>query len=50
MIVLLATHGYGIGAMKLLRPLYERVVSALYLMDHPDEVRDFADYADIHAW
>lgn len=49
-IVLLATHGYGIGAMKLLRPLYERVVSALYLIEHPEDVQDFTDYADIHAW
>lgn len=49
-IVLLATHAYGIGAQKLLRPLYERVVSALYLMEHPDDVQDFNDYADIDAW
>ena len=35
-VVLLGTHGYGIGAQKLLRPLYERVVSALYLIEHPE--------------
>ncbi len=46
-VVLLGTHGYGIGAQKLLRPLYERVVSALYLIEHPDEVQYFNDYADI---
>ncbi len=49
-VVLLATHGYGIGAQKLLRPLYERVVSALYLIEHPDEVQDFNDYIDIDGW
>jgi len=49
-LVLLATHGYGIGAQKMLRPLYERVVSALYLIEHPEEVQDFNDYADIDAW
>ena len=49
-VVLLGTPGYGIGAQKLIRPLYERVVSALYLIEHPDEVQDFNDYADIDAW
>ena len=49
-VVLLATHGYGIGAQKMLRPLYERVVTALYLIAHPTEVQDFNDYADIDAW
>jgi len=49
-LVLLATHGYGIGAQKMLRPLCERVVSALYLIEHPEEVQDFNDYADIDAW
>ena len=49
-VVLLAIHGYGIGARKLLRPLFERVVSALYLIKHPEEVEDFDDYIDIDAW
>src|SRR5262249_31250028 len=48
-IVLLAVHGYGFGALKLLRPLYERVVTAMYLMAHPAEVKDFSDFADVHA-
>src|SRR5262249_12889611 len=48
-IVLLAAHGRGFGAMKLLRPLYERVVTALYLMRHPDEVQSFNEYADVHT-
>jgi len=49
-IVLLAAHGYGFGALKLLRPLYERVVTTMYLIAHPDEVQDFNDFADVHAW
>ncbi len=39
-IVLLAVHGYGVGALKLLRPLYERVVTGVYLMKYPD----------VHSW
>lgn len=35
-IQLLAVQGYGMGAVKLLRPLYERVVTALYLIKYPD--------------
>src|SRR5207244_7506437 len=46
-IVLLAVHGNGMGAVKLLRPLYERVVTALYLMKYPEEVNAFNAYADI---
>ncbi len=48
-IVLLAAHGYGMGALKLLRPLFERVVTALYLMKHPGDVNHFNDYGDVHA-
>lgn len=48
-IVQLAVHGNGLGALRLLRALYERVVAALYLAKHPDEVQNFNDYADVHA-
>jgi hypothetical protein len=37
-IVLLAAHARGFGAMKLLRPLYERVVTALHLMRNGGDV------------
>jgi hypothetical protein len=43
-ILLLAAHGYGIGATKLLRGLYENVVTAYYLLDHPEKAQDFEDY------
>jgi hypothetical protein len=48
-IVLLAVHGRGLGALRLLRALYERIVTTLYLMKHPEDVKDFNDYADVHA-
>lgn len=47
-ILLLAVNGYGFGALKLLRPLYERVVTAVYLMRHPAEARDFVDFAYVN--
>jgi len=40
----LAANGYGIGAMKLLRGLYERVVIAAYLAKNPDETDLFLDF------
>jgi hypothetical protein len=43
-ILLLCGNGYGIGAQKLVRGMYERAVSARYLMSHPDEVDNFLDF------
>lgn len=48
-IVLLAVHGNGMGAVKLLRPLYERVVTVLYLIKYPNEVDAFNAYGDINV-
>jgi len=39
-ILLLCGNGYGIGAQKLVRGMYERAVTARYLFKHPDEVDD----------
>jgi hypothetical protein len=47
-ILLLCGNGFGIGAMKLLRGLFERVVTLLYISEHPDKVEDFLDYFHIH--
>lgn len=47
-IMLLAVHMYGTGAVKLLRPLYERVVTLSYLAKNPGEVEQFIDYSDVH--
>jgi Family of unknown function (DUF5677) len=43
-VLLLCGNGYGIGAQKLVRGMYERAVTARYLMDHPDEVENFLDF------
>ncbi|HKO60135.1 MAG TPA: DUF5677 domain-containing protein [Pyrinomonadaceae bacterium] len=41
---LLCGNGYGIGAMQILRGMYERVVVAAYLSRHPQDVDDFLDF------
>jgi hypothetical protein len=43
-ILLLCGNAYGIGAQKLVRGIYERAVSARYLMNHPEEVHNFLDF------
>lgn len=40
----LCGNGFGIGAMQILRGMYERHVTAAYLANNPDEVDDFVDY------
>jgi hypothetical protein len=43
-IVLLVGNGYGIGAQKLLRGMYERAITARYLRKNPSEARKFLEY------
>jgi hypothetical protein len=43
-ILLLCGNGYGIGAQKLVRGMYERAVTARYLYKYPDEVRNYLDF------
>jgi hypothetical protein len=43
-ILLLSANGYGIGAQKLVRGMYERAVTARYLYKHPEEADDFLAY------
>jgi hypothetical protein len=43
-ILVLCGNGYGIGALKLLRGLYERVVTMTYLLQHPEKAQDFVDW------
>lgn len=43
-ILLLCGNGYGIGAQKLVRGMYERAVTTRYLMNHPEEVDNFLDF------
>src|ERR1022692_736694 len=40
----LAGNGYGIGAYKILRGLYEKVVTLGYLVKHQSEIQRFCDY------
>jgi len=47
-ILLLAGNGYGSGCLKLLRALYERVVTLGYLAQNPEKVQQFIDYSDVH--
>lgn len=48
-ILLLCGNGYGIGAQKLLRGMYERAVTSRYLMNHPEEVQNFLDFHKVTA-
>lgn len=47
-ILLLCGNGYGIGGHKLLRGLYERAVTAAYLVQYPEEVDAFLRYNKVH--
>jgi len=46
-ILFLATNGYGTGAMKLFRGLYERAVTLAYLVQYPDKIDRFINYGAI---
>jgi hypothetical protein len=46
-IVLLCGNGYGVGALEILRGLYERAVTAAYLAKYPKEVDSFLDYHQV---
>ena len=43
-IALLCANGYGFGALKLLRSLYELAVTMAYLCENPSEVDAFLNY------
>jgi hypothetical protein len=44
-VLLMSANGYGVGATKLLRTLYEHAVTLYYLSEHPDELNNFWDYS-----
>jgi Family of unknown function (DUF5677) len=48
-ILLFCSNGFGIGAEKLLRSMYERAVTATYLHQHPEEAENFLDYHKVSA-
>jgi Family of unknown function (DUF5677) len=43
-VLLSVGNGYGVAGIKLLRAMYERVVTMMYLIRHPKKARDFLDY------
>jgi hypothetical protein len=43
-ILLLCGNGYGVAALRLVRGMYERTVTARYLSHHPDEIDNFFDF------
>jgi len=46
-IMLLAGNGYGYGALKLVRGLYERAVVTYYLVANPEKTVKFLDYSHL---
>jgi hypothetical protein len=49
-ILMLSGNGYGFGAHKIVRGMYERVVTSMYIAAHPPEARLFAEQASIEKW
>src|SRR5713226_2943072 len=48
-ILSLCGNGFGIGAMQMLRSMYERQVTAAFISKYPDEVDAFASYDYVHT-
>jgi len=49
-ILFLVVNGYGTGASKLLRGLYERAVTLAYIAKHPEKVDKFLHFAAIQEY
>jgi hypothetical protein len=47
-IFLLAGNGHGIGALKILRGMYERAVISAYILANPDQAEAFLDYDKVN--
>ena len=47
---ILCGNGFGIGASQILREMYERHVTAAYLLKHPDELEQFLEYDKVHRY
>ncbi len=45
----LCGNGFGIGAMQILRGMYERQVAAAYFSEHPEKVDAFVEYNYVHT-
>jgi hypothetical protein len=49
-VVLLCGNGCGVGAMKIVRGMYESRWTAEYLRRHPKEVEDYLEFSKILLW
>jgi hypothetical protein len=47
-ILLLAGNGHGIGALKILRGMYERAVTSAYILANPDQADAFLEYDKVN--
>jgi hypothetical protein len=47
-ILLLAGNGHGLGALKILRGMYERAVTSAYLLANPDQAESFLEYDKVN--
>jgi Family of unknown function (DUF5677) len=48
-LLLLASNGYGYGAMKLLRSCYELTITCGYLAKHPEELEAFLEFRHVSS-
>jgi hypothetical protein len=49
-VLTLAGNGHGFGALKIIRGLFERLVTLRYLQEHPDEVGAFREFEHVRAY
>ena len=49
-ILSLVANGRGFGAQKILRPMFEHIVTATYLHKHPDQAQRFLDFEHIRNY
>ena len=49
-ILVLAGSGYGFGALKILRSLYEKAVASRFIASKPELAQDFVDYGSVTQW
>lgn len=47
-ILVLAGNGHGIGALKILRGMYERAVTSAYILANPDQADAFLEYDKVN--
>jgi hypothetical protein len=49
-VFILCGNGHGIGAFKILRGMYERVVTTFFIAKNPTEAERFWNYFSIHKY